>query len=210
MAKNPGKTFETDFRDSCKASDIFILRLNDTFVLNKSLGKEGITKRNPCDYIVYYNGILYLIECKSTKYKSMSYSLDPFDGGSPMIKEHQITSLMQNNMYDGVRCGFILNFRDETTPSNSLTYYLPIEGFSNFLISTDKKSINKVDIVDNGGLIVPSKLKRTHFYYDVPQMMEDIDTYYKTHESTNVEKLLEEIRTANQEQLDDLMDDFCS
>jgi len=209
MTKNPGKTFETDFRDSCRASDIFILRLNDTYLANCELGKGQFTPHNPCDYIMYDGKHLYMFECKSTKYKSMSYTLDPMNKNS-MIPAHQISSLMDASTYPGIRAGFILNFRDEVTPANSLTYYLPIDGFSKFIMSTDKKSINKLDIVDNGGIIIEAKLKRVHFYYDVNKMITDIDKYYQTHEKTNIKELLEEIREANQEQLDELMDDFCS
>ena len=206
--KNPGKIFEGDLKDSFIENEIFCMRINDNYMANVQVGKGAFTTRNPADFIFFYEGKLYFAECKSTKYKSMSFSLDPMDNGSPMIKAHQIESLMDFSNYEGIRCGFLLNFRDDTNPANSLTYWMPIESFSMFLTKTDKKSINKLDIVENDGLLIDSEVKRTHLRFDVRQMFEDIDNYYKTHEHTNIKEIMTEFRNQQVSAINDAMDDF--
>ena len=50
---------------------------------------------------------------------------------------------------------------------------------ADFLCDTDKKSINKLDIVQYGGIKISQKLKRTQYTYDVKKMLEDIIKYNK-------------------------------
>ena len=70
MANNRGKQFEEQFRkDFLKTfPDGFILRLPDQMSGYKSYSQ------NPCDFICFTNGKLFLIECKSHKGASL-----PFD-----------------------------------------------------------------------------------------------------------------------------------
>lgn len=206
--KNPGKVFEGDIKDSFAENNIFCMRINDNYMANVQVGKGKYTTRNPADYIFFNEGKLYFAECKSTKYKSMSFSLDPMDNGSPMIKAHQIDTLMSFSDYEGIRCGFLLNFRDEVAPANTLTYWLPIEGFSLFLSKTDKKSINKLDIVENGGILINAQVKRTHLRFDIPQMFKDIDEYYQTHKHTNIKEIMTEFREQQASSIEDAMDAF--
>ena len=70
MANNRGKQFEEQFRkDFLKTfPDGFILRLPDQMSGYKSYSQ------NPCDFICFTNGKLFLMECKSHKGASL-----PFD-----------------------------------------------------------------------------------------------------------------------------------
>ena len=64
-----------------------------------------------------------------------------------MIKLHQINSLTQSSLHEGVYAGFIFNFRDDEDIDNNDTYYMPIGCFNDFLVERDKRSINKLDVV---------------------------------------------------------------
>jgi len=80
--------------------------------------------------------------------------------------------LIELSMYEGIKSGFVLNFRDDDTNMED-TYYISIEDFSTFLNETHKKSINKADC-ELRGLSVESKFKRTNYKYNVKKMLEDI------------------------------------
>jgi len=90
-----------------------------------------------------------------------------------MIHFHQINSLTNCSQYEGVIAGFVFNFRNEETVEED-TYFMNITDFNNFMINTDKKSINKVDIVTNGGIIIPSIKKRSLFVYGVKEGLEKL------------------------------------
>jgi ribosome maturation protein Sdo1 len=70
----------------------------------------------------------------------------------------------------------VFNFRNEKegTPYTEDTYYMSIEDFSAFYNSSDKKSINKLDIVQNGGIIIDAKQRKKLYNYNVKKMLEDI------------------------------------
>lgn len=93
-----------------------------------------------------------------------------------MIKLHQINSLVNLAQYEETQAGFVFNFRDEKEghPYTEDTYYMSIQNFSNFFNSTDKKSINKLDIVQNGGIIVEAKQRRKLYNYNAEKMLSDI------------------------------------
>ena len=171
--KNEGKKFEEDIKNSAINQNVWILRLNDTSIPFQNSGAR-FAAENPCDFLIYSNPNLIAIECKSTKYKSMSIQKSLEDDKNKMIKFHQINSLINFSQTDGIYAGFLLNFRDEDVIANGVTYWLPIEGFSNFLVNTDKSSINKLDCVQNGAIIVPQKLKRTRFTYDIVELINKI------------------------------------
>lgn len=123
---------------------------------------------------MYHKGSIYFLELKSTHCKSISFQRTESDGG--MIKLHQINSLINLAQYEGSQAGFVLNFRDEKEghPYTEDTYYISIQDFSNFMDSTDKKSISKLDIVQNGGIIVEAKQRRKLYTYNVKKMLEEI------------------------------------
>ncbi len=169
---NEGKAFEQDVRQSCINDEIFCLRLNDSSSSYIKEANARFTPQNKADFILFNRPNLFAIECKSTKYKSISFQRE--DGDSGMIALHQIKGLVDIGGYDGAYAGFLFNFRDETLRSNSITYWMDIKDFSNFYTNTDKMSINKLDIVNNGGIVVSGKLKRVHFIYDMKKLIKDI------------------------------------
>ena len=91
-----------------------------------------------------------------------------------MIKAHQINSLVKFAQQEGVFAGFLFNFRDGEDISNNVTYWLSIQNFSKFLCENDKQSINKLDCIEYGAIIIEQKIKRTHYTYNIKKMLEDI------------------------------------
>lgn len=171
-----GKKFEKNFGDSAKQDGIFTHRLKDTDLSYNGNSVSSFTPSNKCDYYFLGNvkdgrGTLFGVECKSTKYSSIGIQTSPEDP-EKMIKYKQIQSLIELSMYEGIKSGFVLNFRDDDTNMED-TYYISIEDFSTFLNETHKKSINKADC-ELRGLYVESKLKRTNYKYNVKKMLEDI------------------------------------
>lgn len=142
-----------------------------SFHQNKEL-RSRFTLKSPFDDLHFYNGHLFCFELKHTKYKSISIQRTPNDSDG-MIHAHQINSLINLSQYKGVHAGFIFNFRDEEAVEE-YTYYMSIDNFSNFLVESEKKSINKMDIVQHGGIIVESRKIRTLFDYNVEKLLEDI------------------------------------
>lgn len=159
MANNVGKKFEEDIKKSAEKLGIYILRLKDsTQSFMKSNSK--FSWDNHCDFIITGNNKVLFLELKSTNKQSISFN---------MIRDNQIQGLLSDSKYDMHRCGFLFNFRDE-----NITYYMSIENFVRFRDSTNKKSINKKDIIDFNGIILEQELKRTRYFYRIDKLIENI------------------------------------
>ena len=79
-------------------------------------------------------------------------------------------------LYKGVISGFVFNFRwgeDDKLPGEK-TFFLNIDNFSNFMVESDKRSINMNDIVEYGGIEIESIRKRTQFTYATKNGFEEI------------------------------------
>ena len=173
MKKNPGKKFEEDIKASADNQGLFILRLNDSSLSWQHEKTSRFTAENPYDFIVFSEPNLFCLELKSTGYNSISIQRLP-EEKNKMIKLHQINSLTRSSLHDGVCAGFIFNFRNEEDINDDDTYYMAIEDFNTFLVESDKHSINKVDVVQYGGVRLTQKLKRTRYTYDIKKMISDI------------------------------------
>lgn len=181
---NMGKRFERNFKESALQDGLFILRLNDTDTsFNRREGMR-FTPTNPADFIAFLDGELYLLELKSTEYKSLSIQRDPEDKNSKMIKAHQIADLVKYSLFDGVNCGFVLNFRSKDSMEEE-TFYLSIENFSRFVAENPKESINRSDVVLYDGVKLDQKLKRTQYHYQVKDLLERLNRI--KHEGGGVE-----------------------
>lgn len=165
-----GKQFEKDFKDSALLyPDIYIERFKDSSFHGKI--ETVRVAQNPCDYIMYKHPNLFLLEMKSTKSTSFSFS-------DKIIKQHQIDSLIKASEINGVKAGFLFNFREREfkkfpfIKENSV-YYVPIEKFLNFRKKTTKTSINEDDCKLLGYQLKQRK-KKIHFEYDIYDMIEKI------------------------------------
>lgn len=164
---NEGKKFEKDWKDSIP-NDVYYFRVKDT---PSSFGQDSsivrFTLSSPFDCFIFYKGILFPMELKSTKEKSISIQRNKNEP-SKMIKYNQIIGLQQANVYDGIYSGFIFNFRE------SETYWLSIDKFMDFLSENDKKSINEKDIIKYNGILIDKVKKKVHYKYDIYDLLSNI------------------------------------
>lgn len=172
--KNVGKQFEKQVKLSCEKQNILCVRFNDTSTSYIKEKNARFTPTNICDFLMWLDRNLFFIECKSTEYSSMSFSTDPKE--SKMIKAHQISDLSNLSLFDYVYPCFLFNFRSRDSLDQD-TYLMHINDFNNFIAKTDKHSINKLDIVQNGGIIVEQKLLRTNYLYNIQKAFQDMIDY---------------------------------
>lgn len=163
---NPGKSFENNFSKSIP-EDIYCLRIKDSASSFSPNSKSRFTSNNPFDFLIFYNGILFPLELKSTKSKSLSIQISEDDKGKE-IKYHQIKSLEEANKYKKIISGFIFDFR------GNKTYWMYIEDFLNFLKENNKKSININDVEKYNGIEIRKKKLRVNYRYDIKKIIKDI------------------------------------
>lgn len=173
---NEGKRFEEDFRASAPEY-LWIHRLRDSaqsFNKSKSL---SFAWDNECDFFAYdtrnESRILYCLELKTTKSKSISYQMNKDDKSSRMIKWHQIESLTKFSKFDNIKSGLILNFRDEKNDMQR-TYFMDIRDFNKVKDSSNKHSINEIDILLNGGVKISGEKKRVRYRWDLISFLNEI------------------------------------
>lgn len=159
--KSEGKLFEQDFKNSIP-KDIYLLRLVDPPSSWGDNTNLRFSVHNPYDFLLYSVPNLFPMELKSTKGKSFS-----FKGTSPMIKKHQIEGLTEANKYDGVKAGFIFNFREPT----QRTYFLHINNFNKFVEQTTKSSINEKDIQEYGAVLIEGNQKKVRWTWNIQELI---------------------------------------
>lgn len=166
---NAGKEFEKQFKDSVP-KDMYFLRLHDSangFSENRQKG--GFAVKSPYDCLLMKIPKVYALELKSVQGKSLSFeNLMKESKGNKVIKKHQIEQL-RIAQSKGLNAGFIINFR-----SINKTYYLPIQAFdriTNMQMGV-KSSINEMDII-NYATVIPQKLRKTTYAYDVTVLFKE-------------------------------------
>lgn len=168
--KNTGKKFEEDIVKSIPeyAKEHRLPDPPQSFGGSSNL---RFSKKNPFDFFLWDSKrkILYALEMKTVQDKSISFERE--DGEKRDIHKHQIDGLNEWNKYDGVICGFIIEFRSIET-----TIFLDIEAFNKMLVLITKKSFNIQDLDDNAipYLIIPQYKKRTRYTYDIEYFLEKI------------------------------------
>lgn len=163
---NAGREFERQFKNSCP-KDVFIYKIKDN--PNFSNDSMSISSKNPFDFIMYSYPNLFLIEMKSTKGSSFSFS-------EKIIKKHQRDSLQLANNYYGIYAGFIFNFRPRKLKNGyteNLTFYIGISTLNEFIDLTNKKSIN-IEDCRMLGIEIESNRKITRYDYNVTKFIEDV------------------------------------
>lgn len=150
---NIGKIFEAEIKASIP-SDFFVERYKDDMS-----GLYGVN--NPADFRLYKYPFTFLWELKSHRGKSVPLA---------KIRNSQLIGMEKANMYAGVCCGFLLNFRDLEE-----TYYISFsELISAYYIKNeagefapiDKKSIS-VEWCREYGTRIAQRKKRVRYAYDI-------------------------------------------
>lgn len=176
MSVNSGKIFEDDFKSSIDKDRCLLLRLNDQ---PQSFQKTArFSLKPPCDFILYDSktNLLFPLELKTTKYKSMSYeNINERNPNNAMIHKHQLEKLLEFSKYEGVKAGLLLNFRTEET-NFQRTYYISIQNFLSMCKKINKKSINEIDLITTGKAIkVDGTKKRTRYTWDINQLLDKLN-----------------------------------
>ena len=161
MAINAGKKFENDFKNSVNTDEIFLHRFKDgtTGTVNGQMIR--FKNKNLCDFLLFKDGQLVLVELKSFLGKSMSFSniKDTVDEQQTFLYNLRLEAKKKN-----VKAYMILNFRDL-----SETYAIDIHNFDEFYKMTNKKSININEVRQLGKQLFQQK-KRTNYRYEISDL----------------------------------------
>lgn len=146
--KNIGKVFEEEFRDSVP-SDYYCYRLKD-------IPKEYSKATNPCDYFLFREPNLFMIELKTHRGKSLPKSA---------IRESQIRGMITAHYRPGIYAGFLVNFRDLEE-----TYWISVDEVKRFFDRAERKSI-PVSWIKEYGVLIPQVKKRVRYRYDLAEWL---------------------------------------
>lgn len=169
MRENPGKRFEKQWKNSSPEYTL-VYRLPDSAL---SFGGKNnyvrFTKKNPFDYLMWDSKRkhLFALELKSVKGKAISFERCKDETG--IIHYHQIEGLKDWNRYDGIECGFLIEFREIEK-----TIYISIESFLSLISNLDKKSFNVNELDDYGVdyIEIPQKKLRVNYKYDIESFLD--------------------------------------
>ena len=168
MATSVGKNFEIQFAKS--APDYcLVYRVPDSAqAFGKSINLR-FSRKNAFDYLLWDSKRhkLFALELKTVGGKSISFERSKEDKGE--IHWHQIQGLNGWNAYDGIVCGFVIEFREM-----ELTIFIEIDDFNKLIESIGKKSftIKDLDDYDVPYLVVPQWKPKVNYRYDVEKILE--------------------------------------
>lgn len=164
---NIGKIFEEQLKKSVPDYAL-IYRLPDSAQSFGGGNNLRFSNKNPFDFLLWDSKkhILYALEAKTVKGKSISFERE--SGESREIHYHQIQGLNEWNRYDGITCGFIIEFRELEK-----TVFIDINSFNKLIFSIDKKSFNYGDLEKSGlpYFLIPQTKKRTRYIYDIDSLL---------------------------------------
>jgi recombination protein U len=103
-----------------------------------------------------FNGTLYLLELKSHAGKSIPFSA---------IRQNQVTELSKASTYQGITCGFIVNFRDIER-----TFFITAVKVEYFMAHEERKSIPMAWFETEGREIKGRKLQ-VHFRWNIEEFL---------------------------------------
>lgn len=147
MSENLGKRFESLIKESFER-ECYILRLYDT-----TNGYKNVA--NPCDFIVYDNPNMFMLECKSCHKASLPIS---------DISDNQRISLVEASKH-GIIAGYLIWFIDKDR-----TVFISAEDLETYLITTGRKSLEWQE--DKYSFDIVGIKRRKFFEYDIHQFLE--------------------------------------
>ena len=180
MAQNEGKKFESILKSN---SPLYfkIVRIPDPPQSFTQRSDTRFSKKNPYDYEAFdsLHRISYSLELKTTSQKYITYHTceeDEKEKKSANIQWHQIVGLTKASEYDNCISGFMFNFRLDN--GEQLLYFMNIKDFNKFRISTNKKSLNIMDVVLNGGIKINGEKKRVNYRWNLDEFLESQSEIY--------------------------------
>ena len=154
MAVNRGKSFEDKVKEACeKVSDTYILRLYDV-----QGGYVGVA--NPCDYIVFRHGIMYMFECKALHGNLLSiHSRDP------KRKYGNISNTQWDEMLKASKCG-VMSGVVVWWVDHDVTKFIPIRELQ-ILRDIGKHNSIRYDLDIPNSITIEGEKKRVFFEYNM-------------------------------------------
>ena len=162
-----GKIFELQLSKSVPEYAL-LHRLPDPAQSFSNVRGSRFSLKNPFDFILWDSKRreLYALEAKTVAGKSISFERTIDDKG--VIHRHQIDGLLSWDKYNGITCGFIIEFR-----KMEITIFLDIKDLQSLINTIDKKSFNIKDLDTHNipYFIIPQQIKRTRYTYDIDSFL---------------------------------------
>lgn len=171
MAQNQGKIFEEQIKKSTP-SYALLYRLPDSAQAFGGSNNLRFSSKNPFDYLMWDSKkhILYALELKTVSGKTISFERNKDEKRE--IHLHQINGLSKWNEYDGIICGFVIEFRKIET-----TVFIGIDEFKKLINCIDKKSFNYGDLdqykIDYK--IIKQIKARTRYTYKLDEFLNEME-----------------------------------
>lgn len=180
MTKNEGKKFETTLKSNAPPY-LKITRIPDPPQSFTQRSDTRFSRSNPYDFEAFdsLHRILYPLELKTTSQKYLTYHTceeDEKEKKSANIQWHQIIGLTEASEYDNCTAGFMFNFRLDN--GEQLLYFMNIKDFNRFRLSTNKKSLNILDISLNGGIKIKGEKLRKNYRWNLDEFLESQSKIY--------------------------------
>lgn len=170
MDQNTGKKFESDFKKSIPNYVLFYRLPDAAQSFNQNSGLR-FSRKNPFDFLLWDSKqhVLFALEMKTVSGSSISFERS--ENEKREIHFHQIKGLNQWSKYDGVVCGFIIEFR-----KIEKTVFIDIKEFNKILDLIPKKSFSYNDLCAYGigYTVISQKRVRTRYTYGVDEFLKEI------------------------------------
>lgn len=154
--KNEGKKFEEDFKKSIPEG-CWCYRLRDSSGAWTNLGNGENTRFTPsniCDFMVMKSDILFLLELKSIKGASISFSC---------IRDNQVKELSSID-HPNIKAMFVINFREREK-----SYAIQAKKVKEFIDNSDRKSI-PISWCQQNGIEIEGVKKKVRFRYKIESL----------------------------------------
>lgn len=165
---NTGKIFEGDIKASIPTR-YFVYRLRDSTGTWESTAKVKYTTSNICDFIVFANGWLHLLELKSHKGSSIPLYEKKNDKDKityyGIIKINQLNGLLKECNKKNISAGFIFNLAEKEK-----TWFVEATDVKN-AIETNHKSLS-MEWLEQFGMLIPQKKKISRYKYDMSVILD--------------------------------------
>ena len=171
MARSNGKVFENNFEKSAP-SYAKAYRIPDPPQSFNRTNNLRFSRKNPFDYFLWdsKNHLLYALELKTVAGKSINFERTEDERKSDGIHYHQAQGLKEYNQYDGLICGFVIEFRGEAK-----TVFLDIDDYFELIKYVGKKSFcfKDLDAYDIPYVVIPQKIIRVNYRYDIDTFLKE-------------------------------------
>lgn len=153
-----GKRFENNFRLSVP-NDVFYYRFKDGTSSWDNGTATRFQHKNICDSLLFYQNKLFLIECKSTKGKSLSLS---------RIRDNQVEELLEASKYDGIVAGLLIEFSDIRE-----YYFLEINQLISYSFEFQHKKSIPIQYLRDNAYLINHELKKVNVRLDIKDFVEN-------------------------------------